>query len=220
MPPHGMAASENTVTVRVDEILQSSDVLRGLAGKEVVVASDHAGGHAGTLLWFTNGAVYGDRVVVQEVGHHDASPESIREVRELVKIAAARPLLERIAAADLIVTGKVVASGPAGRRSIRRSEHDPDWWIARVLVQSVIKGGKTDKEIEVLWAHSMDIAWYKAPKLEEGVSGIFILQHLSAKEAPPEVGRAIYQAIDPLDFLPIDRLPDVRRAVDQAQEGR
>lgn len=217
---HVMVGPEQAVMVRVDDILQSTDVLSRLTGGEVVVASEHAGAMTGTHLLFTNGVVYGDRVVVQEVGHRDPSAETIRDVRGLLKAARERPLLERIAGADLIITGKVIASKPAEKRSIRRSEHDPDWWIARVQVQSVLKGGKTDKEIDVLFAHSMDIAWYKSPKLEEGLSGIFILRHVNANESPPEVGRAIYQAVDPLDFLPIEKLHEVRHAIGEQEEGR
>lgn len=218
--PHSAAASGSTTPVRVDEILQSTDVLRGLAGKQVLVVSEHPDELHGTLLLFSNGLVYGDHVVVQEVGHHEARPEAIREVKELLRAEAERPLRERISSAALIVTGTVVSSTPAGKPSIRRSEHDPDWWIARVKVQSVLKGKPPQHEVEVLFAHSTDIAWYKAPKLEDGASGIFLLHHVHAKDAPPEVGRAIYEVIDPLDFLPADRLADVRRMLDQGEEER
>ena len=217
---HVAASTAKTVTVRVDDILESSETLSGLTGSEVVVASEHAGATSGTLLFFTNGVVYGDRVIVQEVGRREPSPEVMREVKQLIKAALERPLAERIAGADLIITGKVIAAKPVEKPSIRRSEHDPDWWIARVLVQSVLKGGKTDKEIDVLFAHSMDIAWYRSPKLEEGMSGIFLLRHSNPDESPPEVGRAIYQCVDPLDFLPIEKLHEVRHAIGQGEEGR
>ena len=214
-----VTSPDRTVVVRVDDILQSSEVLGGLVGKEVMVVRDRPGPLEGTLLFFTNGVAYGDNVVVQEVGHQAASPEAIREVNDLVKLASARPLLERIAGADLIITGRVIASHPAGKPSIRRSEHDPDWWIARVLVQSVLKG-KAGSEVDVLFANSRDIAWYKSPKLEVGMSGIFLLRHQNANVVPPEVGHSIYQAIDPLDFLPIETLREVRRALNQEGEGR
>ena len=219
-PETVMVGPERTVAVRVDDILQSTDVLRGLAGSTVLVASKDAGTLEGRLLFFTNGVAYGDRVVVQEVGHAEPSPEALRETRALIEAARVRPLLQRIAGADLIITGKVVSSAPAEQPSIFRSEHDPDWWIARVQVQSVLKGAKPSKEIEVLYPHSMDIAWYKSPKLEEGLSGIFILRHVNADQSPPEVGRSIYQAVDPLDFLPIENLQEVRRMIGQEEEGR
>jgi len=215
-----MVGPEKTVAVQVDEILQSTDVLRGLAGSTVLVASKDAGTLEGRLLFFTNGVAYGERVVVQEVGHADPSPEALRGTSALIEAASARPLQQRIAGADLIITGKVVSSAPAEQPSIFRSEHDPDWWIARVQVQSVLKGAKPSKEIEVLYPHSMDIAWYKSPKLEEGLSGIFILRHVNADQSPPEVGRSIYQAVDPLDFLPIENLQEVRRMIGQEEEGR
>jgi hypothetical protein len=216
-------AAGRAVPVEVEEILLSTDVLRGLAGRDVTVVSEHepAMEQGAAFVFFTTCASLGEHAVLRELGHIESSRENVREVAELVRFVAERPLQARVAGADLIVTGRVIRSKPAAEtRSVPKSEHDPDWWIAGVEVQSVIKGGKTEREIEVLFANSTDIAWYKAPKLHEGAHGILILRRVKKAEAPREVARSIYQCIDPLDFLPVERLDEVRRAIEHDKGDR
>jgi hypothetical protein len=211
------ATAQQTVTAQVEGILLSTDVLRGLVGRDVTVVTEHAAAmeDEGSFLFFTNCVVLSDHIVVREVGHIRASRDADHEVAEVLKEAAERPLRDRIATAKLIVEGHVTASSPAAPKAIQKSEHDPNWWIAHVAVESVIKGGgKAVKRVEVLFANSKDIAWYKSPKLHEGLRGIFLLHSVKKTDRPPRVDRVIYQATDPLDFLPTERLPEVKRALD------
>jgi len=215
------SAAGKIVTVEIEEILHGTDVMRGLSGKEAAVVTDHGAAmeDGGVLVLFTNCLVLGDQVVVREVGHLRSSREVGLQVLQAVKAQAEEPLRVRVAQADLVATGKVLGSRSAETGSLLKSEHDPDWWIARVVLISVLKG-KAEGEIEVLFPHSMDIAWFKVPKLHEGMSGVFILRHLKAKDAPKPLGRAIYQITDPLDFLPDERLVDARRALDLEKGDR
>jgi len=214
--PASEAAGE-TIIVEVQEVLRSTDVLRGLVGTEVIVVSQNAAAVAdGDVgVFFTNCVSLGDQVLVREVGYREASRESVREIDETMRIAAQRPLAERVAGAQMIVTGQVVSVQPLERPFPPRSEHDPDWSIARVTVGSVLKGPRSRKTIEVLFASSEDIVWYKSPKLHEGASGVFILRTRDEDEAPRELAPTVYQATDPLDFLPAEQLPDVQRVLEQ-----
>jgi hypothetical protein len=217
------STAQQSVTAQIEEILLSTNVLRGLLGRSVTVVSEHAASmeDEGSFLFFTNCVLLADHIVVREVGHIRASRDADREVAEVLKEAAERPLLERVATAELIVEGHVTACGPADPNAIQKSEHDPNWWIARVAVESVIKGGgKAVKAVEVLFANSKDIAWYKSPKLHEGLRGIVLLHSVKETDRPPRVDRVIYQATDPLDFLPIERLPEVKRALNNEKGGR
>ncbi|HTC46198.1 MAG TPA: hypothetical protein VK722_02685 [Candidatus Aquilonibacter sp.] len=216
------SAPEKIVTVQIEEIFNSTEVLRGLAGKEAIVISDLAAGmkEGNTLILFTNCVSLGNSLVLRELAQLQASRENEREVMQAVNTRNEQPLRNRVEKADLIITGRVIDSQSAGTTSILKSEHDPDWWIARVAVQSVLKGKETKKEIEVLFPNSTDIVWYKVPKLREGMRGIFLLQHLREKESPKEVARAIYQITDPLDFLPGDRLNDVQNMLESEKGGR
>jgi hypothetical protein len=208
-----------TVLVEVEEILQSTDVMQGLVGTDVTVISEDPTQITQTegLLFFTDCVSVGNQVVVRELGHREVSRDSLREVERALRVNADRPLTLRVAGADLIVTGAVTSARPFGEPSPLRSEHDPDWWIARIAVDAAIKGRSSRKTIEVLFANSPDIAWYKSPKLHEGASGIFILRTRIDAEAPAGLPRTVYQATDPLDFLPAGRLPEVRRLLEEAE---
>jgi hypothetical protein len=222
------SAAQETKTAHIEAILRSTEVLRGLLGTAVTVVGDRAESmdDEGSFLFFTNCIVLADHVVVREVGRIRASGEAEREVAEVLNEAAERPLRKRVLTAELVVAGHVTTSSRADPKAIQKSEHDPDWWIARVAVESVIKGGgKTVKTVEVLFANSKDIAWHKSPKLHEGLRGIFLLHAVTKADRPPKVDRVVYQATDPVDFLPTERLPEVTRVLSSdkgnfEQEGR
>jgi hypothetical protein len=218
----GPAAAGKTVTVEVEEVLRGTDVLRDLVGRNVIVVSEDAADiePAAQHVFLTNVVSLGSPVVAREVGRRwEAARESLSEIAESLRITAERPLAARVVAADMIVTGEVASSTPVGEKWPPRSEHDPDWWIARLNVERTIKG-RPRKRIDVLFANSLDIVWYRSPKLHEGVSGIFLLHSRTEDAAVSEVPPTVYQATDPLDFLPIERLPEVQRMVGSDSGGR
>lgn len=214
-----IASTANTATVMVEEVLRGNDFLRTLAGKEITVVLDASdkdsktAERGGVRVFFANGLVFGDTVAVRAEGSIEPTAKAIADIEELAKLSAAKPLEERIATADVILTGRVVGLHATENQTAPNSEHDPEWWIANVLVLSTIHGRKVEKEIEVLFANSMDIAWYKAPKLHSGQSGLLLLHKLTAAESPRTVARGIFQVIDPLDFLPVERVDDVKLAL-------
>ena len=210
------------LTAEIVEVLHSTKALRGLAGQDVTVVSKRAAAlrerHA--LIFFTDCVALGERIVVREIGHAEDSAETSHALAEALREVAERPLRTRVAGAELIVTGEVLESRALERAFPPKSEHDPEWWIARVAVQSVLKGRKPKGEVEVLFANSMDIAWYRSPKLHRGSGGIFILRRLQEGETPQDAPRSAYQATDPLDFLSAERLAEVERAVDRDRGSR
>lgn len=205
------AEDASGVTVQVEEVLHGTDVMRSLVGTEVIVVGGSAA-EGGTYVFFTEVVSLGAEVVVREIEHREASPETVRAAAEAVRIASERPLAERLAGADMVVTGRVTAVRPVARDGAV-SEHDPQWSIARVAIESVLKGRSSRRTVEVLFASSLDIAWYESPKLNEGTSGVFILRRRDEDEAPEEVQAGVYQATHPLDFLPHERVDDVQRLI-------
>ena len=212
------ADAEKTIRIHIDEVLHSTPELRGLGGRDAfVISDDRAIFESGEeFVFFTDVVSLGNHLVVRELGHRRATTEAREEIAETLRVAVERPLAERVRHAELIVTGEVTASRVLERPFPPRSEHDPEWGVARVAVRTVLKGKKPKGDVEVLFANSHDIAWYKSPKLREGMQGIFLL-HLAGEEDdhPRDLPRPIHKAIDPLDFLPADRETGVRRLIDQ-----
>lgn len=209
-----------TVITTVEEVLRGNDVLNALAGKMITAVLDSGKStvEPGEVrVFFANGLVYGESVAVRVLGLIEPTDEVLGQIRALVELGATKPLEERAANADLIVAGRVVGLRGIEKQAAPNSEHDPEWWIADVLVLSIIRGSRTIKEIEVLFANSRDIVWHQAPKLHSGESGLLLLHKLSAGQSPPNVKKSVYQIIDALDFLPIERLQEVKAAIEKVR---
>jgi hypothetical protein len=221
-PERAFERASQIVIVEVQEILRSTDVLRGLVGTEVIVVSQNAAavtdGDVG--VFFTNCVSLGDQVLLREVAYRKVSPESVHEITNSVTAVDQRPLSELVVRADIICTGQVASVKALDRPFPPSSEHDADWSIAGVSVESVLKGSTSKKTIEVLFASSKDIVWFKSPKLHEGDSGVFILQTREEREAPAELAPTVYQATDPLSFVPDEQLADVQRLIKRHTEER
>src|SRR5438046_1349402 len=76
------ATARQTLTAQVEEILLSTDVLRGLVGRDVTVVTEHAAAmeDEGSFLFFTSCVVLGDNIVVREVGRIKPSRDAGHEV--------------------------------------------------------------------------------------------------------------------------------------------
>ena len=205
-----------TVAAHIEEVLRSTEAMSGLAGKNVVVVTQHAealrGQHSPIL--FTQCLSVGQHLLVREIGHVAASVETTRQIAEAVREAEERPLRERIAAASLIVAGEVAESRALEHEFPPKSEHDPLWWVARVALASVLKGRKPRDPVEVVFANSDDHVWFKSPKLHRELRGVFLLHRMTEEETPPGAPRGAFMAENPLDFLPEERRGEAERMLD------
>ncbi len=216
------AEAGEVVATRIEHVLRGTPVLSGLAGQDALVITRQPTAlrqHRHVIL-FTDCVSLGQQLLLREIGHVAVSDETARHVAEAIREADERPLRERVAGSDLIVVGEVVESQSAEGDRPARSEHDPLWWIARVAVKAVLKGRKPAGRIDVVFASSTDLAWFKSPKLYAGTSGIFLLRHVTDPEIPKDVPRTAYQATDPLDLLPAERLAEVERALGEDRGER
>jgi hypothetical protein len=211
--------------VLIEEVLYGTEVTRGLVHKEAILvrSQGHAPPEGAVRLFFSEVASLGDPILLRWIAEDEPAQATLRDFRAALEEFERRPLLRRVEAADLIITGAVRETEPPRKRDPRMSEHDPLWALAKVVVHSVLKGPKTVKEeVDVLFASSIDIAWYKAPKLREGMSGILLLHRAKTKdpkEGLPAIEGVVYLITDPLDYLPIDQLPAVQRALGRDAGG-
>jgi hypothetical protein len=209
------------VVVRIEHVLRGTPVLRGLVGQEALVISREPESlrRSHSPILFTDCISLGQQLLLREIGLIETTAES-REVVEAIRVVDERPLRERVAAADIIVVGKVSDDRPLERPFPPSSEHDPLWSLARVDVSDVLKGRKPRSAIEVLYASSDDRVWFDSPKLHVGLRGIFLLFHVNADETPKGAPRSAYQAIDPLDFQPIEQRREIERLIVGEPEER
>ena len=201
----GVAVSDRTAVVRVDEIVQAPEAMRAYLGQEITVqmAGRQNVQEGQQLVFYANGWLFGDSIAVQSIGQH--APARMRELSGAAAAFAASPegqlanrdLQQRVAEAQTVVTGRVtdvrLPQGPVAGAAVfsageggeaspapgRISEHDPEWREAVVEVEGVEKGDP-QKKLVVLFPSSDDVQWYKAPKFEPGQEGVFILHQQAA----------------------------------------
>ena len=216
----GVPVSARTLIVAVETVLvKPPSIPLEPGGKVTVAVKDPTAFRRGTrATFFTTGWILGDGVALQEVGHQiapavgAAGDENARAAlsRAQAQLADAE-LRARVAGADAIVVGRVIAVRPAtmaamGAAPAPISEHDPQWQEAVIAVETTIKGAAAEPEIVTRFPASMDIQWYAVPKLAEGQEGTFILSRDTSSGTPLALHGGVrvgaYTALEAGDVLP------------------
>jgi hypothetical protein len=207
-------ANDRTAVVKVNEIIHAPRILGDLTGKEITVQLAEPGTvkERQQAVFFTNPWLYGESVAVQEVGRQEisgrasaaASDRLRRRVSGFIERQPDEGLQQHLAEVDAVVVGTVYNNKPLARPgSLSVSEHDPEWWEATISVESMEKGKISGTSVTVLFANSMDVAWFQAPKLRLGQEGIWLLHLRQAStsdiEAPDLPVPSAYLVIHPLD---------------------
>lgn len=216
-----LAATDQMAIVQVDQIIHASEALSYYGGKPITVLL--SGGRriavGDELMFYATEWLFGKDVAVRSLAERPAA--QMRQTlasagSDPVRTRALRKLEARVDQADLVITGTVTSVNlPAGRtsapRSLKVSEHDPQWAEAVVEVDDMHKGSGTPRTIIVRFPASRDIAWNHAPKFLPGDHGHFVLKKaepsgtsersLRALAEAGSPGQAdVYTALDPGDF--------------------
>jgi hypothetical protein len=107
---------------------------------------------------------------------------------------------QRLADADIVVSGRVTGVRDVPVPKVGITEHDPLWREATLAVSATHKGVRVPKRIRVRFPGSTDVAWATAPKLERGQKGVFLLKR----------DGAVFTALHPADVQPPDEVEAVR----------
>jgi hypothetical protein len=220
--------SDSTAVVKVDEVIQAPQILGELTGKEITVQLSEPGGleERGQAVFFTNPWLYGDGVAVREVGRlavrrRAAEAENARLRRQITEVTGRLPddeLRRHLAEVEAVVVGSVCNNRPLeSHRRLPATEHDPQWWEAMIAVESVEKGNIPQPTVPVLFAASMDVLWFQAPKLRVGDAGVWLLHRgrtatVEAKEYAVPIPSA-YVVLHPLDAHPREQVNRMRAAL-------
>ena len=221
-----ITVSDNTIVVRVDELLHYKKLFANYEGKKItVLVKDYKLLKVGDqAVFFTNVSIMGESVAVRAVGYRKitkggAAPK--KQIASAQQMMEDRALVERIAGAEFVVVGKVssVRVAPETLRPHPISEHYPYWREAIIEVESTLKGDPTRARIVVRFPGSDDVAFRSIPKLKVDQEGIWILRRDLRPGAPKALleGKEIeaYMAQDPRDYQAKSQLKRIRQLIKQ-----
>jgi hypothetical protein len=200
------SVTSHTVIVNVNRVFKVISALGDLTRQRITVELTGGPGvvPGQRAIFFVNPLVYADSIVVEEVGRVQITDDSadrqqhIAEVTDAIQRHPDRLVRNRLATADVVVTGKVAFVRKTPRPPNQpRGEHDPDWREAVIDVQAV-ESGLPMKQIVVLFPGSDDRRWHTAPKFRVGQEGVWILH----QHTIPDVPTLGYTALNPSDFHP------------------
>ena len=224
-PNSGMVDAPNSsfVVVSVDEALQAPDAFVHSTGVNITMKLKEPDSvKMGRQLIFFNSLTHfnaistvGDGLAVIEVGRMEA-PANSDTLRQQIASAKQRladqDLQRRLAQAEMVIVGKItdIKQGPP---SDIITEHDPDFWEAKLQIKSVELGPSTQRAVTMLYANSMDVVWARSPKFKKGQEGIWILHSDQAVDWKRRLRLPVESltALDSEDFLPLNQLERVRR---------
>ena len=204
-----IAATANTITVKVDRVVRGPDVCNDFVGREITIYTNGgpAFARAQSGMFYTNVATFGDGLAVRLLAFEELRPGSAGQValaahEDPGEALKRHHITQRVDSADLVISGKITAvrlveengavagaaraaaaAGPAGPRASPISEHAPLWQEAVVQVDSVLKGTHDGTTARIRFPASTDVRWYRAPKLSPGREGVFILHTGEAERA-------------------------------------
>ncbi len=207
--------SDKTIVVKVAQVHQAPKTAGRLVGSELTIlvkdATDLKVGDQ--VVFFAEGWLLGDGIAVKEVGRlkGKSSADLSKQLTTARQSVADQALKERIAGAELVVTGKVASVGARAPidPTAPVTEHDPQWQEAVIEVSTVLKGDPSLKRVVVVFPGSLDVAWANAPKFKGGQAGVWILRHDDQAKG--------LTALDPIDFQPDTQVTRIRRLV---KDGR
>lgn len=223
----GVPVDDRLVVVRVDRTLHAPPEVEIAPGTQVTVQLSPDLPKLGVgdqASFFANPAVYGEGLMVSEVGRMKDEPEPAggtraisREepatgVEQALAELAQDSLIEHAGDAAVIVRGRVVQLEEAQTPELPR-EHDPHWWIATLEADLVAKGdapglGEGGGTVAALYANSIDFQWREWIKPKAGQAGLWLL-HRSEDELAQ---LAPFQLIHQEDLQPSTQLDALREA--------
>ncbi len=188
-----------TAIVRVDQVLEAGGTLDDFTGRRITVFLREDLSPGEERVFFTSVRLLGESLGVQEVGRSaGAAAEVAAEVERATSDLGREDLAARLAAAELVVSGRVLATRPTYSSPEHGpfTEHNPLWWQAVLEVGSVLKGRVAEKTVTFLYPSSIDIMWVQAPKPSPGDTGTWLLHRYTADD-----GAAVLFTVDPRDRL-------------------
>ena len=217
--------NDKTFVVTVDEILKAPDALQPFVSKDITVqlGEGQQAAVGQQYVFFCQGWMFGASIALVAIGVAQATDLATKHATAAVALAPDRAMTERMANAEMVISGRVVDVREVTRTG-PISEHDPKWRDAIVHVDTVAKGpqpGSGQDTVVIRFAASEDIMWYRAPKFHVDQHGVWILGDGRAPLGLAAVGGEpnTFKLIDPNHFHPANELPHIKSLIAERGGG-
>ena len=210
----------------VKDTLRGVDTIGSFNGQEIILGRTSTSART-EGVFFVRPIAYGKTLVAEEIGEIDPPSDSAAFMAQIARVRQQDEedkLAARLGSAEAVIVGRVLSVRSAAAGPAVASEHDPQWVIAQVLVIRIITGQPKTGQcggqtcVDVAFAHSDDIRWFRAPKVSVGQENIALLRPadrtvLHEREVPP----ATYVLIDPNDLRPVTEEPSLHGLIRRGQ---
>jgi len=218
-PPSAGTSPDAGRLVVVDEILLQRGTFENQTGRQVEVLGVPPRLQAkAQYVFYTEPVRFGQRIVVRlvDVGESTgvaAASQGANAKQQVADAFVRREIGERAALAELVISGTVSSVRQLARTATRDTEHDPDFRVALVKVERVLKGKPAGGEVEFVFAASRDVQWFQAPKFRIGDRGVLFLQRPAREATELGVSQQLLTLLHPSDYRPQAQLPVVEAAL-------
>ncbi len=208
-----VSATDATAVVMVEQILRRPPGLGDFSGNLITVqfATKPKPARRQELVIFARGWLYGTSMAVKECGHVRAHPSLLRRLIDIEHMLLERTLQQRVARAEVIVTGRVrdVRLLPADKES---SGERSEWGEVLLEVVSWEKAPRREKPIRVVCPVRPNRRFPRAPVFHRAQEGLWMLRRTRVEL----LKETVFMAQDPHDFQSLERLELVRRLIQEA----
>jgi len=236
----GVEPEDRMVTVEVEDVALAPRSLGDLRGQTITVYVESTEGleEGQQLTFFGRSWHYGRTIGIVEVGR-TATPAA--EMRQAITSARLRSLEdqieERIRGAEVIISGRVLATHRIGRaEGLPGFIEGVEWWTADLWIGSVEKGQPPEDQ-RIWFPEGGDWEWGPVPKAYPGQSGVWFLRPLTepgeedaearggrsrngrGEERPWTGSERRLMAVDPLDYHAASDLPRIQTLLWRVSEG-
>ena len=194
----------NCIVVKVNEVISAPPGFTDWTGKLITVAVKEPGRQKPGIekVYYTNGWLYGKSLAVIEISSRNANEISNKEVLDGVNKNQEQKIKERIKSSELVISGQIFKIDTLRNTSKVISEHEPEWRLATVNIDSVLKGRQLTSTV-FRFPSSRDIMWIDSPKFSKSQRGIWLLRKLNANDD-------VFTITEKEDYFSIDSLSIIR----------
>jgi hypothetical protein len=205
-------AGDRAIAVRVDATYLQKGTFEDQTGKVIAVLNAGRALQPGkSYLIHAEPVLFGKGLGVRLIKAEEDRQMGPNEVEGVAREQKDQELRSRLLEAEAVVSGSVTAIKPIQQRRTFDTEHWPDWRLAIVKVDRVLKGGVKAGEVTFLFPASRDIRWYRSTKFQGGERGIFLLKTSAEAAERQGIDAKQYFLIHPSDYQPAGRMNDVER---------